>query len=53
MMGAMDNTTLVLILTVASWALGVIVSLVIAYWVIRAAVTGALRAHHYWLQKNG
>jgi len=53
MMVGMDNATLVLILTVSSWALGGILSLVIAYWVIRGAITGALRSHHYWLQKNG
>ena len=45
--------TLTLIFTIASWALGVIISLIIAYWVIRLAVTAALRSHHYWLQKNG
>lgn len=55
MMKIMDNATLVLILTVSLWALGVIISLLVAYWVIRLGVTHALRSHHYWVseQKRG
>lgn len=43
---------LVLIMNIALGALGLILGLLVTYWVIRLAVTHALRSHHYWLQKN-
>lgn len=43
---------LMLILSVSLWALSVIVALLITYWIIRLAVTHALRSHHYWMLKQ-
>lgn len=36
----------------AASLLGLVVSLLISYWVIRLAVTHALRAHDRWQQSN-
>ncbi|MDR6866547.1 hypothetical protein J2Y69_001140 [Microbacterium resistens] len=43
---------LMLIAWVSAWALGVILALLIAYWIIRLAVTHALRSHHRWVLRN-
>lgn len=48
----MNAFDLYLIFNIALWALGVILSLLIAYWIIRLAVTHSLRSHHYWLLKQ-
>jgi hypothetical protein len=42
----------VLALVIAAYALGFIVSALVFYWLIRLAVTHALRSHTYWLQKR-
>lgn len=52
MMVGMDNANLLLTFYIAAWALGAIISLLVAYWVIRLAVAHGLRSHHYWLQKK-
>lgn len=40
------------ILGIVIWALGVIVTLLVAYWIIRLAVTHALRSHTDWLDSR-
>lgn len=49
----MDQNLAFLIFGWTLWALGAIVTLLIAYWVIRLAVTHSLRSHEFWKQKNG
>ena len=41
----MDQSTAYIVLIVCGTLLGVIINLVILYWVIRAAVSGALAKH--------
>ena len=48
----MDPTTAALIFTITAWLLSFIVGLIILYWIIRGAITGALRSHYYWVRKN-
>lgn len=49
----MSNTDLVWVSTIAAWLLGVIITLLITYWVIRLAVSHALRSHTRWLEDGG
>lgn len=49
----MANTDLILVFTITAWLLGVIVTLLITYWVIRLAVSHALRSHTRWLEDGG
>jgi hypothetical protein len=49
----MDQLLAAQVFVYALWALAVIIFLLIAYWIIRLAVTHSLRSHHYWLQRNG
>lgn len=48
----MDHMLAAQIFAIALWALSIVVTLLVAYWVIRLAITHSLRSHHYWLQKN-
>lgn len=48
----MDQQLAVVVFAWALWALVAIVSLLVSYWVIRLAVTPALRSHHYWMVKQ-
>lgn len=47
-----DQITLVGIAVAAASLLGLILALVLAYWVIRLAVTHALRSHATWTAEN-
>lgn len=48
----MDPELARLTFTIAAWALSTIVTLLIAYWIIRLAVTHSLRSHERWKLKN-
>ncbi|MCR2817434.1 hypothetical protein NQ166_01145 [Microbacterium sp. zg.Y1090] len=48
----MDSARLYLIMYVAGGTLAIIISLLIAYWVIRLAVTHAMKKHTEWVQQG-
>lgn len=48
----MEPDTAALLAIVSASLLGLIVTLLLTYWVIRLAVTHSLRSHHYWMQKR-
>ena len=47
-----SQTNLMLIFSISLWALSVLVGLIVTYWIIRLAVTHALRSHHHWMLKQ-
>lgn len=47
-----SQTNLMLLFSVALWALSVIVGVLVTYWIIRLAATHALRSHHHWTLKQ-
>ena len=49
----MDQVLAAQIFVIALWSLSAIIALLVTYWVIRLAVTHALRSHHDWVQRNG
>lgn len=49
----MANTDLVWLLSITAGLLGFIITLLISYWVIRLAVSHALRSHTRWLEDGG
>lgn len=48
----MDAATALQVFVIAAALLGVLLSLIALYWVIRLAVVGALRSHYYWMQNR-
>lgn len=50
---SMDQTLAYAIFSITLWALGAIISLLIAYWIIRLAVSHSLRSHERWKSENG
>lgn len=49
----MANFDLVWVISITAGLLGLIITLLVAYWVIRLAVTHALRSHALWAQNGG
>lgn len=47
----MDSATALIVLYAAAGLLGLLINLLICYWIIRLAVSHALRSHTLWLQK--
>jgi hypothetical protein len=49
----MANFDLVWVISITAGVLGLIITLLITYWVIRLAVTHALRSHVRWVSDGG
>lgn len=49
----MANFDLVWVISITAGLLGLIITLLITYWVIRLAVTHALRSHVRWVSDGG
>ena len=48
-----DLNIAALVVPIAAWLLGTLVSLIVLYWVIRLAITGALRSHDEHRAREG
>lgn len=48
----MDSSLAAVVMIVTAYALGIILTLLITYWIIRLAVGHALRSHEYWKRKT-
>jgi hypothetical protein len=47
-----ESHVALVVFATAAYLLAFIIAALVVYWIVRLAVTHALRSHHYWTQKQ-